>query len=100
MPIILGPGISIGGGVSISSFAPGLTIATNDGGGLTGWNSTALAVAYNPAIISTYGVGSTITFYDDTTATIVGIDNYGPLYIDIFWDTPKTGTLFPITLRN
>ena len=77
-----------------------LTIATNDGGGLTGWSSTALAVAYNPAIISTYGIGSTITFYDNTTATIVGIDDYNPLYIDIFWDTPKSGTLFPITLSN
>lgn len=77
-----------------------LTIATNDGGGLTGWGSTALAVAYNPVIISTYGVGSTITFYDNTIATIVQIDDYNPLYIDIFWDTPKSGTLFPITLSN
>lgn len=77
-----------------------LTIATNDGGGLTGWGSTALAVVYDPVIISDYTVGSTITFYDNTTATITGIDNYGPIYIDIFWDTPKTGTLFPITLSN
>ena len=23
-----------------------------------------------------------------------------PTYIDLFWDTPKTGTLFPITLSN
>ena len=77
-----------------------LDIATNDGGGLTGWGSTALAVASNPTIISTYAIGSTITWQDGTTATITGIDNYAPLYIDIFWDTPKTGTLFPITLKT
>lgn len=86
--------------VGIVAPTPPLVIATNDGGGLTGWGSTALAVVYNPVIISDYTVGSTITFYDDTTATITGIDNYSPTYIDIFWDTPKTGTLFPITLSN
>lgn len=101
MSVSIGPGWTIGAGVSIGGpDTGGLTITTNDGGGLTGWGSTALAVAYNPVIISTYGVGSTITFYDNTTATITGIDNYGPLYIDIFWDTPKTGTLFPITLTT
>jgi hypothetical protein len=25
-------------------------------------------------------------------------DPYAPNYIDIFWDTPKTGILFPITI--
>ena len=100
MAIVIGPGIAVGGGITVAQELPSLVIPTNDGGGLTGWGSTALAVAYNPVIISTYGVGSTITFYDNTTATITGIDNYGPLYIDIFWDTPKTGTLFPITLTN
>lgn len=99
MAVVVGPGITIGAGVALTRgpLEP-LVIPTNDGGGLTGWGSTALAVAYNPVIISTYGVGSTITFYDNTTATVTGIDNYGPLYIDIFWNTPKTGTLFPITL--
>ena len=100
MAITIGPGIDIGPGISIRSTAPGLTIATNDGGGLTGWGSTALAVTYDPVIISTYGPGSTITWQDNTTATITQIDNYGPTYIDIFWDTPKTGILFPITLTN
>jgi hypothetical protein len=45
-------------------------------------------------------VGSTITFQDSTTATITQWDDYGPTYIDIFWDTPKVGTIFPITLTT
>ena len=77
-----------------------LTIATNDSGGLTGWSSTALSIAYSPTVIGTYPVGSMITWQDGSTATIVQWDDYGPLYIDLFWDTPKTGTLFPITLSN
>jgi hypothetical protein len=77
-----------------------LTIATNNFGGLTGYGSQALSVTYNANIISTYAVGSTITWQDDTTATITQIDDYGPTYIDIFWDTPKSGTLFPITLET
>ena len=77
----------------------GFTITTNDGGGLGGWNSNALSIAYDPTVISTYPVGSTITFQDGSTATITQWDDYGPIYIDLFWDTPKTGTLFPITLR-
>ena len=77
---------------------PCLGIATNDSGGLTGWGLGALSVAYNPTLISTYPVGSTITFQDGSTATIVGYDPYAPNYIDIFWDIPKTGTLFPITI--
>ena len=79
-------------------FAGPLTVLTNDTGGLTGWGSGALSVAYDPTLISTYPVGSTITFQDSSTATIVGYDPYAPNYIDIFWDTPKTGTLFPITI--
>jgi hypothetical protein len=75
-----------------------LTIETNDSGGLNGWGSGALAVAYNPTLISTYPVGSTITFQDGSTASITMYDPYAPNYIDIFWDIPKIGTLFPITL--
>ena len=86
--------------VAIPQIGSNLTIATNDGGGLTGWSSTALAVVYNADIISTYAIGSTITWQDGTTATITSIDNYAPTYIDIFWDTPKTGDLFPITLKT
>lgn len=100
-PLTIGPGIAVGGGITVglaSGGGGGLTIATNDGGGLTGWNSQALSVSYNPVITSTYGPGSTITFQDSTTATITQIDDYGPIYIDIFWNTPKTGNLFPITL--
>ena len=98
-PFSIGPGITIGGGISVGT-SSSLTIATNDTGGTGGWGSQALSVAYNPAIISTYGPGDTITWQDSTTATITQIDDYGPIYIDIFWDTPKTGTLFPITLTN
>ena len=79
-------------------FAGPLTIATNDSGGLNGWGSQALAVAYSPTLISTYPVGSTITFQDGSTATLTMYDPYAPNYIDIFWDTPKAGTLFPITI--
>jgi hypothetical protein len=86
-------------GVTTSTDVPVIiTIATNDQGGLGGWSSTSLAIAYDPDIISTYPVGSTITFQDGSTATITMWDPYGPSYIDLFWDTPKTGTLFPITL--
>ena len=79
-------------------FAGPLSIATNDSGGLIGWGSQALSVAYNPTLISTYPVGSIITFQDGSTATLTMYDPYAPNYIDIFWDTPKSGTLFPITL--
>ena len=75
-------------------------IITDDGsGGLVGWAAGAASIAYSSTVIAAYPIGSTITFQDNTTATITGWDDYGPLYIDIFWDTPKTGTIFPITLR-
>jgi hypothetical protein len=77
-----------------------LTIADDGSGGLVGWSSQALSIAYDANIISTYPVGSTITWQDGSTATITGYDDYGPTYIDIFWDTPKTGTLFPIILKT
>ena len=100
MAIAIGPGINIGGSISIgivTTFV--LTIATNSVGGLTGYSSQATAVTANPVIISTYGPGSTITFQDSTTATITQIDDYTPDdYIEIFWDTPKVGVIFPITL--
>ena len=100
--ITFGAGIIVGAGITADTGIPigGLTIATNDGGGLGGWNSNALSIAYNPTVISTYPVGSTITFQDGATATITMWDDYGPIYIDLFWDTPKTGPLFPITLST
>ena len=76
------------------------TIVDDGSGGLVGWNQQALSIAYDPNVISTYPVGSTITWQDGTTATITQWDDYGPTYIDLFWDTPKTGTLFPITLTT
>ena len=75
-----------------------LIIPTNDGGGLTGWAPGAAAIPYSATVIAAYPVGSTITFQDNTTATIVQWDPYAPNYIDIFWDNSKTGTIFPITL--
>lgn len=83
---------------SYGAFSSSITIPTNDGGGLTGWSNGALSVAYNPTLISEYPVGSTIVFQDGSTAIIIGYDPYAPNYIDIFWDTPKSGTLFPITI--
>lgn len=77
-----------------------LAIATNYDGQLIGWNSNSLSVAYNADILITYAIGSTITWQDGTTATITGFDPYAPTYIDVFWDTPKTGDLFPITLKT
>ena len=97
MPVTIGPGWTIGAGWFIGGSGP-LTIATNDQGGLTGWSPQSLAISYSPTVISDYPVGSTITFQDGSTATIVQWDPYAPNYIDLFWDTPKTGTLFPITL--
>lgn len=82
------------------TWADTVTIATNSDGGLGGWSSQACSVAYDPAIISTYHKGGKITFSNGTTATITQIDDYGPTYIDIFWDTPLSGNIFPITLTN
>jgi hypothetical protein len=92
--------ITNNGAVVDSAVGYRLTIADDGNGGLVGYNSQALAVAYNADIISKFPVGSTITFQDNATATIIQIDNYAPTAIDIFWDTPKTGTLFPITLKT
>ena len=100
MAIVIGGGISIGGNVNITLELPSLVIPTNDGGGLTGWNPQAASIAYSATVISTFPPGSTITFQDGSTATIIQWDDYGPLYIDLFWDTPKTGIIFPITLRT
>jgi hypothetical protein len=102
MAIVIGGGIEIGGGITIITPNAGtsLTIPTNSDGGLGGWSPGAASIPYSPTVVDTYPVGSTITFQDNTTATIIGWDDYGPLYIDIFWDIPKTGDLFPITLSN
>jgi len=95
----IGAGWSIGPGWMLGGSGP-LTIATNDAGGLTGCSPQSLAILYSPTVISDYPVGSTIRFQDNTTATITAWDPYAPNYIDLFWDTPKTGTLFPITLST
>ena len=98
MALIIGGGISIGGGITVSKETPTLVIATNDLGGLTGYSSTALAITQVPGITTTFPAGtSTITFQDGTVKTIGGYDTY-PGGNDIFWTGAKTGILFPITL--
>lgn len=81
---------------------PILYIATNAGGGLTGFAVGGQAIAFdilsNPAIGTTYPVGSTIVFQNGEVRTLVGYDDYGSYY-DMFYDSPiSTGTLFPITI--
>lgn len=100
MPIVVGPGISVGGGIIFTNSPLSLTIATNSDGGLAGWSSTALSAPYSPTLVSTFPTGSTITFQNGNVATITGWDIYAPNYIDLFWDTPQTpyNVLFPITL--
>jgi hypothetical protein len=98
MPIVIGPGIAVGGGITVSKEPPTLVIPLNDQGGVTGWSSTSAGIPYSATVIADFPVGSTIRFQDNTTSTISMWDDYGPTYIDIFWVTPKTGTIFPITL--
>ena len=100
MPIVIGPGIAVGGGVTVAQEPPSLVIPLNSDGGTTGWSTTSASIPYSATVIATYPVGSTITFQDSTTATITQWDDYGPTYIDIFWNTPKVGTIFPITLST
>ena len=100
MAISIGGGISIGGNVKVTLETPSLVIPLNDTGGVTGWAPGAASIPYSATVIANFPVGSTITFQDGTTATIVQWDNYGPTYIDIFWNTPKVGTIFPITLST
>jgi hypothetical protein len=98
MTITIENGITIGPGIDIDSSLAPLVIPTNDGGGLTGWSPQSAGIPYSATVIGNYPVGSTITFQDNTTATITQWDPYAPNYIDIFWNTPKSGTIFPITL--
>ena len=100
MAIVVESGINIGGGIHVGLPDPGLIIPTSDTGGLTGWSPTAAGIPYSATVIALYPVGSTITFQDGSTSTIVQWDNYGPTYLDIFWNTSKTGTIFPITLTT
>ena len=93
-------GFEMLGGMTLRSPKPSLIIATSDTGGLIGWSPQSLAIVYNADIMSTYPVGSTITFQDGSAVTITMYDPYAPNYIDIFWDTPKSGKLFPITLQQ
>jgi hypothetical protein len=101
--IAIGPGIEIGGGIFMGTGTPPggpLVIPLNSDGGTVGYSPQAASIPYSATVIATYPVGSTITFQDNTTATITQWDDYGPTYIDIFWNTPKVGTIFPITLST
>jgi hypothetical protein len=79
-----------------------LNIATNAGGGLTGFNTGGQAITFaitaNPAVGTTYPVGSFITFQNGEIRTMVQIDDYGASY-DVFYDSPiSSEILFPITI--
>jgi hypothetical protein len=79
-----------------------LNIATNAAGGLDGFSVGGQAVAFailaNPAVGTTYPVGSFITFQNGEVRTLTGIDDYGAQY-DVFYDSPISSlTLFPITI--
>lgn len=63
------------------------------------YGDTAVSIASDPTLATTYPAGSTITFQDGEVRTITGYDNY-PGGTDIFWTTAKTGTLFPIILKT
>jgi len=87
---------------SYGEFSSSITIATNAGGGLIGFSVGAQAIAFdilaNPAIGTTYPIGSTIIFQNGETRTLVGYDNYGSYY-DVFYDSPiSTNILFPIII--
>ena len=97
--IRIGPGIDIGGGISVRTPSV-LVIPLSDTGGLTGWSPTSAGIPYSPTVISQFPVGSIITFQDNTTSTIDAWDPYAPTYIDIFWVGNKTGNIFPITLTS
>ena len=79
-----------------------LNIATNAGGGLTGFDvggqAVAMTISANPAVGTTYPVGSFITFQNGEVRTLTGIDDYGSYY-DVFYNSPiSSATLFPITI--
>ena len=87
---------------SYLEFSSSINIATNAGDGLTGFVVGGQAVAFqilaNPAIGTTYPIGSTIIFQNGEVREFVGYDDYGSVY-DMFYDSPiSTGTLFPITI--
>jgi hypothetical protein len=98
--VTLGPGIDIGGGISIVTPSV-LVIPLNSDGGTTGWSAVSASIPYSSTVIGKFPVGSIIRFQDNTTSTIDAWDPYpGGGYIDIFWVGNKSGTIFPITLTS
>ena len=99
MALVIGPGIVIGGGITLSKETPTLVIPLNNDGGVIGWSPVSASIPFSATVIANFPVGSTIRFQDNTTSTIDAWDPYpGGGYIDIFWVGAKTGTIFPITL--
>jgi hypothetical protein len=90
----------IANGVDTAQVGSTETIATNIDGLLTGWATGSASIPYSATVIAEYPIDSTITFQDGSTAIITFWDPYGPNYIDLFWDNPKTGNIFPITLTT
>jgi hypothetical protein len=79
-----------------------LNIATNSDGGLNGFSEGGQAIAFsispNPAVGTTYPIGSTITFQNGEVRTLTDIGDYG-VYYDVFYDSPiSSTTLFPIII--
>ena len=89
---------SVGTFKSIAAAITPLIIPLNSDGGLIGWGAGAASIPWSTTTVATYPVGTSITWYDNTRATIEGWDPYGPNYIDIFWTPTKSGQLFPIVL--
>ena len=79
-----------------------LVIATNAAGGLDGFSvggqAVGMSILPNPAVGTTYPLGSFITFQNGEVRTLTGIDDYGSVY-DVFYSSPiSSATLFPITI--
>jgi hypothetical protein len=88
----------------IEAYNNQLIIATNAAGGLTGFNTGGQAITFaitaNPAVGTTFPIGSIITFQNGEVRTMVQIDDYGASY-DVFYSSPiSSPTLFPITLNS
>jgi len=87
---------------SYVGFSSSITIATSSDGGLIGFNvggqAVGLQILANPAIGTTYPIGSTIIFQNGEVRTINDIGDYVSV-IDIGYDSPiSTNILFPIII--
>ena len=79
-----------------------LNIATNSDGGLNGFSEGGQAIAFsispNPAVGTSYPVGSFITFQNGEVRTLIAVADYGAYY-DVLYSSPiSSAILFPITI--